>query len=191
MKFVAMKLSITKCDANIRQSIIQNESSAVSLYEKLLQGQCIPKLFHRRAGKWVIYSTLNGVKNTLSLTHNGLNQGIGAVISHWIMNDGKTFILVNVNGQTNTQVMAEIGVMQPLSIQRWAKLRYRWNFIYQDRNITRQMNGNRSNRWDGNMDMCLFYCLAVQCWWSYWRGDETPFHKGTDIYTPHTHDSID
>ena len=191
IKFVAMKLSITKCDANIRQSIIQNESSAVSLYEKLLQGPCIPKLFHRRAGKGVNYSPLNGVRNASSLTHNGLNQGIGAAISHEIMSDGKHFTSVNFNGRTNTQVMAEIGVMRPLSLQRWTELRYGWNFIYRDRNIFRQMNGDRSNKWGGNMDMCSFDCLAGQCRWSNWREDETPFCKGTDIYTPHTHNSID
>ena len=87
--------------------------------------------------------------------------------------------------------MAEIGVMRPLSIQRWAELRYGWNFIYRDRDIIRQMNGDRSNKWGGNVDMCLFDCLAGQCRWSNWRGYEKLFRKGTDIYTPHTHDSID
>ena len=88
-----MRLSIDKSDANIWECIIQNESSCVTLYGKNLQGPCIPKLLHKRAGKGVIYSTLNGVGNASSLTHDGLSQGTGAAILHEIMTDGKTFYL--------------------------------------------------------------------------------------------------
>ena len=93
----------------------------------------------------------------MSLTHNGLSHGTGAAISHEIMNDGKHFISVNFDGRPNTQVlMAKFGVMRPLSIQKWEEMRNGQSFIHQDRNIIRKMNGDRSNKWCENVDMCSF-----------------------------------
>ena len=100
-----------------------------SLYEKVLQGPCQPKTFHRCVGRGVIYGNLEGAPNGSCFTSRG-SHGHGAAISHEIMNGGKYFILMKIDGLVTNAIMAEVGVMCPLFINTWADILKLELYIY-------------------------------------------------------------
>ena len=65
------------------------------------------------------------------------------------------------------------------------------SFIHRDRDRISEMNGDRSDKWGEDVDVCLFNCNAGICAWSNWRNDERSYERSSDIYVPHTQNSLD
>ena len=63
----------------------------------------------------MIYGNLECAPNGSYFTHRG-SHGQGAAISHEIMNGGKHFISIKTDGLSTNAILAEVGVMRPLSI---------------------------------------------------------------------------
>ena len=59
------------------------------------------------------------------------------------------------------------------------------SFIHLDKDRITTMNSGRSDKWDGDMDMCSFSCNTGVCDWNNWRNATKADEDSFDTYDPH------
>ena len=82
------------------------------------------------------------------------------------MNFGKHLISIKFAGLGTGNIMDVAGVMRPLSIQKWTEMYDGRSFMHRDIDRILKNNGDRSDRWSGDVDVCLFMCNRGHCYWS-------------------------
>jgi len=116
----------------------------------------------------------------------------GAAMSTHVMSCGKHFASFKVTGQTHDSgVLTEIGVMRPISENAWLRISPPGiRFNHKSSRMRPLLNGERTNHWRGNVDICYLGCLSACCFWGDWSSHLNTYNIENVNHVPHHADFI-
>ena len=172
----------------ILSAIWEHETSALHVYNRVMEGPHTHLTLPQIVGTGLTHPDED---NLSCVSCDGYRSG-GAAMSTHVMSCGKHFASFKVNGQTHDSgALTEVGVMRPISDTAWLHISPPGiRFNHKSPQIRPLLNGERTNHWRGNVDICYLECLPGRCCWGDWATHINTYNIENAVHVPHPADFI-